>query len=286
MRRNFFVGIVSIGVLLSNCMNTNAMEHLTKWKKAVIHIECATDSKSFEERRSQWNERRDNVEKLNKGEITIDEFLNLQSALDGSRDIRFLGTAIFFTHQSGRYLLTARHVLHDPISAKREIEREEKRLADTPDGYRESRLKDARESAKDCIVSIIFRVPSLDECLQDFKPDEQEFLMNVRAKQAFTFSDPTIDLAIISLDPSYATLADDLLSRGFKPISMNDIADKPSGEGVEVFTVGYPQAPATIGKRKLPAETQHWSSSYFSVPTFTFGRVSMVHNSLPFSGVI
>lgn len=90
-----------------------------EWKKAVVHLECATDSEHFYDRIKRMDELR---KKLDSGEISQEEFG--QEISGRSRDLRFHGTALFISHNQRRYLLTARHVLFDEHSAKRELEEE------------------------------------------------------------------------------------------------------------------------------------------------------------------
>lgn len=101
-----------------------------KWKKAVVHLECATDSEHFYDRIKRIDQLR---KKLDQGKISQEEFG--QEIMGRSRDIRYHGTALFISHNKRRYLLTARHVLFDELSAKREFEEELERAKSWPDGY-------------------------------------------------------------------------------------------------------------------------------------------------------
>jgi hypothetical protein len=98
----------------------------------------------------------------------------------------------------------------------------------------------------------------------------------------YTFSAPDSDIAIISLDQRNKSFADDLISEGYKPISENDIAKAPSKEGALVYTVGYPSCESLIGQISRNPGEGHWSSSYYSLPAFSFGRVSMLHKALSY----
>jgi len=98
----------------------------------------------------------------------------------------------------------------------------------------------------------------------------------------FTFSEPTVDLATVSLDARDHQFTEELLARGYVPVMLEDIGDGPSKEGCEVFTVGYPLATATLGSLNLSPSVLQWSSAFFSVPTFAFGRVSMLHEALDY----
>jgi S1-C subfamily serine protease len=233
---------------------------LDKWKRAVIHLECATDSVNIFDRVKLIEEQ---VGLLREGKITREQFAEKISG--GSRDIRFHGTALILSHNGRRYLLTARHVVCDEQSA-------------------EHTRPVFLERATEHIFNIIFRVPSLDEVIA--KHPKHEFLMNLGAGTSFTnrytFSTPEIDLAVISLDQRDAPFADELEACGFVPVTSDDIADGPDAEGQDVFTIGFPESTSVIGRiSHLPAAA-HWSSSNFSLPVSSFGRVSMLHDELPF----
>jgi len=254
---------------------------LKKWKKAVIHLECATDSEHFYDLIRRIDELR---EKLDRGEISLQDFGN--ELITKSRDIRYHGTALFIIHKDRRYLLTARHVLFDEVSARRELQEEMQRASSWPMSMQKSLVQSAIERAENRIFNIIFRVPSLDEIIKYGPEAHHEFLMNLGAGPSFTapytFSSPDLDLALISLDQRDSKFADQLLELGYEPVSSDIIEDEPSCEGCEVFTVGYPSPTALIGQVSLHPAHGHWSSSHFSLPVFSFGRVSMMHDQLPF----
>ena len=77
-------------------------------------------------------------------------------------------------------------------------------------------------------------------------------------------------------------LADTFISLGRSPVSFQDIIDEPSSEGAEVFTVGFLGAISKIGKRKLSPASIEWESDLVSMPTFSFGRISMLHPELDY----
>ena len=254
---------------------------MDKWKKSVVHLECATDSEHSYDRIKRierlWKE-------LDEGKINREEVIQLIGAK--SRDIRFHGTAIFLVHNCRRYLVSARHVLWDEYSAKREhqeeLNRAEIQQLRVPEMLRE--YFDQRYN--DNIFSIIFRVPSLDEVLQRTFDHNRAFLMNLGAGTSFTvpytFSKPILDLAVVSLDQRDSRFADELIRIGFEPITTERLGLEPSKEGAEIFTVGYPSSTALLGQTNQPDGLNQWSSSFFSLPSFSFGRVSMVHDGLPF----
>ena len=137
------------------------------------------------------------------------------------------------------------------------------------------------------IFNIIFRVQSLDE-VNKLEGRIPTCLMNLNAGTTYhapyTFSDPDVDLAIISLDHDQfcARFADDLLQSGYIPVSFDGFGDEPTQEGSELFTVGYPAATSTLGVMNMHPAAFQWSSQFFSLPTFSFGKVSMLHEKLPF----
>jgi len=227
---------------------------IEKWKRAVIHLEGAADSVEISEK---IEKQRMLDEKLKNGEISQED-LNTQLhilSLGGTRDIRCRGTAIFLKNDSRYYLLTARHVLYD------------------------EKLNN--------IFGIIFRVPSYDEVVlqKEDSSSDKNFLMNLGTGAPSTlpyiFSDPALDLAIISLrGPFYSQFAENLIKNGYIPISIDDIAEEPSQEGVEVFTIGFPGAMSGIGLRNLHPASAAWASNIYSLPVTTFGRVAMLHKEL------
>ncbi|WFO17123.1 serine protease [Cellulophaga baltica 4] len=249
---------------------------INKWKKAVIHLECATDSEHYEDKIKRIDE---SQKLLNDGKITEEEYI---IQLTGkSRDIRSQGTAIFLKHNEKRYLVTARHVVWDKLSAEMNI----KKAVDEYNkngGVNQEILNRLNENATNEIFRIIFRVPSIEEISKGSKA--KSFLMNLQAggSYRYTFSNPNFDLAIISLDFGDSTFADELIDLGFEPIAINDIESAPIEEGKEVFTVGFPQATSLLGQLSISSAENNWSSSYFSAPVFSFGKISMFHNLLNF----
>ena len=255
------------------------MDFLTRWKRAAVHLECATDSESLNRRIERWDTLR---ERFDEGDISQEDLAD--QYLHGSRDVRSHGTAILLEHERRRYLLTARHVVFDELSAKRELEEEVQRLQSAPADFRNSVLESAQQRACNRVFNIIFRVPTLDEILQRGPNASRGFVMNLQAGASwaipYTFSEPELDLAIISLDQRDSKFGDELSILGYEPIHLADVSDEPSAEGVEVFTVGYPSATAFLGQLDLHPAKAQWSSAYVSVATLAFGRVSMLHQML------
>ena len=84
------------------------MTDIEKWKKAVIHLECARDSIPMEERIAYWRELQ---EKRKIGQISEEEFI--EEISKNTRDERYHGTAIFLEQNSHKYLITACHVVQN-----------------------------------------------------------------------------------------------------------------------------------------------------------------------------
>lgn len=268
------------GDLIRN--DSNAKESaivLEKWKKAVVHLEGASDSEHVYDYINKLHKLRQQFEKK---EITQEQFI--QDSIHHSRDIRYHGTALFVAHHGKRYLITARHVVFDENSAIREFREEENKIKSWPQDRKAEMLRSAQERLSDRIFNMIFRVPSLDEMLTISSNTHREFLMNLGAggPTTYTFSTPDFDLAVISLDQRKSRFAEELTKVGYVPIDSGFIGEGPEAEGDDVFTVGYPSATALLGQVNLQQEMLNWSSSYFSLPVFAFGKVSMVSNQLPF----
>src|SRR5712692_8810915 len=104
-----------------------------RWKRAVVHLEAATDSQSVHDRIRRMQELQQSG--LDRPDA-MREIAKL--ALEGSRDIRFNGTALFLKHDGRHFLITARHVLHDEDGATHDLEEEFRRLEGVPPGFREA----------------------------------------------------------------------------------------------------------------------------------------------------
>lgn len=252
---------------------------MDRWKRAVVHLEGAADSTSMSARMQAMKDR-------SAGKITEDQYN--EAVLSGSRDLRYQGTALYISKGEARYLVTARHVLHDEDRAKTDIEEELQKLQTWPDQMRPSLLENAQSRYNNTIFGIIFRVSSFDEIITHGK-QAQEFLMNLGAGSTdthpYTFSTPELDVAIISLSSKH-TLCDmfrrELDERGYIPVPYDDIADGPTAEGEDIFTVGYPGSTSVLGSIDDDVANSHWSSNAVSLPVFSFGKVAMLHDNLSF----
>jgi hypothetical protein len=99
----------------------------------------------------------------------------------------------------------------------------------------------------------------------------------------YEYSDPPYDLAVISLSQKgtrgYARELEDL---GHVPISIDRVGVEPTGDGTEVFSIGYPAMTSVLKERELEPALAHWASGAISLPVFSFGRVVMTHAKLPY----
>lgn len=252
---------------------------LERWKNAVVHLECVTDSEHSEEHIRRTAGLSDLLEK---GEITQEIYAQEMSR--GHRDIRCHGTALLLIHQGRRYLLTARHVVWDKHVANFHLEQAKQDVLRCPEEMHEALLLDAQKNAEISISKIIFSVPSIDEVAagQMNIHSLMNFSAGAYTHAPYTFSDPETDLALISLDQRGSHFADELIARGYVPISFDDIANGPEAEGQELVAIGFPSSTALLGQLQLSLVMAAWSSSYYSLPISSFGRVSMLHPELPF----
>ncbi len=277
-------------------------KQLPIWKRAVVHLEVATHSKGADEIDAETKAITD---RLRRGEISIEDVKSEWWSIERPyADVRSRGTAVFLEHQSKRFLVTARHLLHNQAEAKRIMQKWDA-LGDRgilwmqPDGT--GKLKPAwdkqwRETdqaeAHNSVYQLIFRVASLDEGLQGKRMPQCLYNLGIGVPgtpwavpfRDYTFSSPELDLAVISLnhegDPK--CFGEELLAKGYRPITLNhiDYDDEPGIEGDAVFTVGFPGRFSAVGQKP-----QHWVTSFnsavVSLPVFSFGRVAMLHHLLP-----
>lgn len=260
----------------------NGDEMLDAWKRAVVHIEGAGDSfyRSFFQM----------SEDLRTGKISAEEFA---VASRTGRDARSNGTAVFIRDRGRRFLITARHVIHDRIRAAGEINDEEQRASSMALGY-------FKERALHRLFHCIFRVPSLSDLEQNFKeprkeirlsdkPDSTAVLfaclshLDVGPPEMHSYTlDIERDLAVISLDHSHSYFADSLESDGYVPMDSEVFTNCAFSEGLEVFTIGFPGSVSIVGRQPLDPPELNWASALVSLPACSFGHVSMNHERLDF----
>jgi hypothetical protein len=265
---------------------------LNRWKKAVVHLEAATNSMSSDELHVALHAIRAKHPRV---ELAMEEESKLFRSI--FRACRKQGTALFLEHQNKRYLVTARHILHNQEEAKSVMQRwdAEHRIGSVymlPDGRavqnpeRDKEWRDWKQASADKLVyEIIFRVPRLEEFTQrNVRPQFLHTLpLWMEVERDITFSSPDLDVAVVSLnhpkDP--IRFGDELVERGYNPVKLGDIEDEPWAEGDEVFTVGFPSKISAVPKEQEPWN-EAWSSEYVSMPAYAFGRVSMLNDRLPY----
>lgn len=253
---------------------------IERWKKAVIHLECATDKVHYAEQFKRDYELR---HLLRNNKISFEDFINAQPIERGDKEVRSQGTALFIVHEQCHYLVTARHVIHNKYFADIEVEEAKKECESWPEHDRDSHIKHKQQNVSNMIFSTIFRVPSINELIAG--QSVEEYLTNIGSgtydTAAYTFSDPSTDLAIISLDQRAPYFAEELISRGYIPIPASDIADGPEHDGDELLAIGFPST-SRLHHTPLSKAEAILQSSFHSLPISSFGRVAMVHNNIPF----
>jgi hypothetical protein len=257
------------------------IENLKRWKRAVVHIESATNSVPPSVEFQAFVEA---SRALKAGEIDQNAFVAEQISRP-RRDLRFHGTGLFVAHGDRDFLVTARHVVHDEHAAE-DARREA--AADRASYSRRTghQLPEPNEDLPGLLIrQFLCRVPSLDEVTREGPGRIRESLMAMGEGWGdgyFTFSEPELDLAVISLARPYqgGEFADGLRRAGYLPVDVADFADEPTSEGAAVFTIGYPSAMALVDELRLDEAQKLWGSSFVSLPSTAFGRVSMLHPSL------
>lgn len=248
-----------------------AKEDLERWKRAVVHLEGATDSVSPQEMADRWHDVVDSAEESESEETQAKMTEYSDWLMQHMRENRYQGTALFLTDRGGYYLVTARHVLSHEAEARRSLEGWPREMVDRAVG--------------NWIFPIIFRAPRFG-AEPPGPVDHDYFLMTLGAgvpeMHPYTYSTPELDLAIISLNQSHQAFARRLLADGLEPVTVSDVASGPTAEGQEVFSVGFPASVANLDKpARTPVEAL-WGASVSSLPVTSFGRVAMLPNGLPF----
>lgn len=293
MQRIFTLILLGIFLIICSCSSSSVSieKHdmtrqdslpsiIEKWKHATIHLECAVDSKSLDEQMKIFNEQ---VEGLRKNEMVDYDFSNHNYS---GRNIRYRGTALFIKYKNKKFLVTVRHILHDTLQAKRYIEENLERLILQ---HLEIEVDDSLEIIKKSekiIFSKIFRVMSWNELYsrKDNSPIN-EFLMNLgsgpESFSQYTFSEPNIDLAVISLERQ-KNFVKDLEANGYSSIQIDSMWNTELQEGDNLFCIGYPQTTSELVILSLRSAIKNWRSPVISLPTISFGKVAMFHDSLTF----
>lgn len=254
--------------------------------------------------------------------ISADEYLDSAMAYNLrnptlSKKIIFTGTCIFYKAGGKRYLITARHVVFDTIG----VAFQKKYHNDTFDrslqlfedifiipNYSYELNDTSRNHIK--ITQTTINIKGISEGDKFTKSDsassEATLISNHRLfgftafevvdktpRECYpvTFSNAGLDLAILSLDNKYAmylgdlkykNLGDYLESKGYLPITIDDLADEPSSEGSNIFTVGFPGATSKVAFPNLSPVEKQFSALEQSLPVFAFGKVAMLAKELAY----
>lgn len=182
------------------------------------------------------------------------------------------GTAIFVSINNRNYLLTARHVLHDPFSL------DSNKITDKLiliENYTERDEGDRYDSARNSYT---------------FVGDMHFLMFNIKPlnhRPPYLFSTIKEDLAIIDLGQEIGgqSFANTLFKRGYRPITLNDIdttCDIKYGD--RIFAVGFPQ--------ESEVDTNHigpvlkYRSRFVSIPIVSEGILNGRFDSLYFDAYL
>lgn len=314
---------IPIVILLSICFTISFGQDkvtLDKWKNAVVNLEVRTlDTNGYNKFELELEKYTDTMYSLQKqGRISLehlhDSIFNFLEKNPRNRTISFSGTSIFIKKGNKRYLITARHVVHDGSEAgfrvkykedstydfdrisydlliapnynytlkdtfrirTEEVPRNQKTITFNKDGIRTK--KDTSWNEKTTRTVNLFGFTAFGKS-EDLKKEYYPY----------TFSNPDYDLAVLSLDNpnvhfggpiEYKNLGNYLEAMGYIAIPFSDISDAPSSEGKNIFTVGFPASTSIIKYLNLNKYEFMRSSIIYSLPVFSFGKVAMVSKSL------
>ncbi len=255
-----------------------ATSECSYWERAVVHIECTTSPKDPRFLADAT------------GSILLDADGKVLVVEEPVRSWRYQGTAIFVRHGDRRFLVTARHVLLDTLTGRKDsafavglAKIFEPRTEEESDRYERSYIDSIKyqkhQEIAEAIFPYIFRVPHLDETRR-FDPYLVDLRGGPHGLTSYTFSKPDTDLAVISLDLRYKVFADQLEALGYKPISSRLFADGPTKDGLEVLSVGYPYAISTYKRLFITSEDSTLHSPNLSHPACVFGRIALSSDKL------
>lgn len=240
---------------------------------SVIHFECAGSSTDILDPKLTAI-----LEKLGKKladkEITGEQYHQYISKLmTGFKDERSFGTALFVKDNDGEhYLITARHVVVDPLETERASRRKKSSF-----GY------DPNAQHPPSLFSNIFCVRREGV---DPRIGPSILLMNLRPNPMppvpCTISTPELDLAIISINKAFRKYLETLLRLGYKPIDIENLASGPSGVGAGIHVVGYPGELVGTPDESLTKSEVNWTSFFISHPISIPGTVSALNKGEPY----
>lgn len=249
-----------------------------EWSRTVVHLEGATNSLHWSERRTALNElrRRHDI-----GEISHEDY-GIQYDRYTALDLRYTGTATLLKSEDRHYLLTARHVLHDKFTGEMDLQAARQRP-----GYNPSDDDLYEMIAEMQIFPLIFQVSSIDDAINGSPADGTLLALQSGYPPAlpYTFSDPLLDLAIVSLRDQASDFLNKLLRSGYKAVDVSSISKRRVSVGEDIFTVGFPASTSHIDELQ-PDMAQHITpdrrSMLVSTPVFSFGKVAMAHEALEY----
>jgi hypothetical protein len=224
---------------------------------------------------------------------------------DGDAQKRQAGTAVFILYKGKFFLVTAAHLLIDKkIGSEKPIYSQIFRLM-----FRVPLLNELKEEVKKKIITKNYYFNNSGHLYQQKAPKGIPYQHNgedIAAPKfiqlsesiepdysAVTISEEN-DLAIISLRGRFNEIfpkifwnepifAEELQLLGYLPITIDEIGLEPSQEGVDVFTIGYPDHVSRVEKRNdIIGKYDTFLSIDITLPCFTFGKVSMVSTYLPY----
>lgn len=207
---------------------------IQKWTKAVVHLE-ALSSVAGDQLIQKWTNK----------EIDDSIFLKENERLTREAP-RYGGTAIYLEYKNQYYLITARHVLEDPL---------------TP-GEPFSRFFLVENGSN--VSSSVALGPMMDH-LKAGPVFGRRYIMSTKDQ----------DIALINLSkwPAVTIFLNALKERGYVPISIGDIDTANKYEaGKEVISIGFP-AEATVGQKHQDLARSNWESPTVSLPVVTFGTL-------------
>jgi hypothetical protein len=243
-----------------------------RWKNAVFNLEVTMRAVSETNLSRLWWEasekaikKEDNTELRKRYE---EERLRLMP-----NEKRMSGTGILYQDNGQYYILTARHVVADELTAQDELFESQLRFSER--SPQQPLNPHEQERAYNTIAHRIFVVPTLGIEPTNLSPRNwMIFPTN------FRFAPAPLDLAIIRLGLEDERFLKTLSQRGIVAIQRRDIEASPRAEFDEVFTIGFPSAMSLVGQRDLHPALAHWESSSVSLPHTTSGRVSLLHEKL------
>jgi hypothetical protein len=204
---------------------------IRKWRRAIINLECKSFNSGLE----------DSLIELRLKKIIDRSTFDRKSDSVYLRPTRAWGTAIFLKYKGNRYLVTARHVLHDTF--KKDSNAICDRITVVPEG-----------TSLD--VDSVFLPPL--------------FIYNLYLSSVYD------DIAIIGLDELHmnSSFADILETKGYEPISIQDISSSWNyKKGNRIMIVGFPDF-SKVRDRHSNRGTNLWEATIISLPVMTYGVIS------------